>query len=100
MAYAYVTTDLGARLTTSGGAYLLCIVSEVSFPEEYANGAAVQIEDTGQTITNPDLHRTIMEPDSGSTASTVYRLRVQGVYSYRIAEMTTHDEYSDDSEIP
>ena len=100
MAYAYVTTDLGARLTTSGGAYLLCVVSEVTFPAQYANGAAVQIEDTGQTITNPDLHRTIMEPDTDSTSNTVYRLRVHGVNSYRIAEISTHDDNSDDSEIP
>lgn len=70
----------------------------MSFPSTYAQGAAVIIADTGQTVTNPDLHRTIASSDM--TDGKVFRLRVQGLNSYRIEQYSMHDEESDDSEIP
>ena len=69
----------------------------MSFPATYANGPAVVIT-TEAAVTNPDLHRSIASADM--TDGKVFRLRVQGVNSYRIKEYSTHDEESNDSEIP
>ncbi len=69
----------------------------MSFPATYAQGPAVVIT-TEAAVTNPDLHRTVASSDM--TDGKVYRLRVQGLNSYRLEQYSTYDEETNDDEIP
>lgn len=65
------------------------------FPTEYAHGDAVKVSSIPSGYTNPNLYRTIFNPDGVKCT-----LSVHGTDSYRLISTSYHDEDSDDDEIP
>lgn len=61
--YLYVTTDLGARLTTSDGKYILAVDAYAMLPTPYAQGPAVRVSG-GQS---PGEVEEVQYDTSGST---------------------------------
>lgn len=93
---AYLLTNAGEYLITADDEYIVVTDASSRFPVKYAQGPAVKMPD-GTVVpeyTDPDLYRTVMEPDTLNGRS--YRLSVHGLNSYRLIEIP----HSDDDEIP
>ena len=83
-------------------------MSEILFPKTGQGPAKVANEEDlirdAQGFTHPNLHRRI-DPQQPSDGSVEYKPRdysigISNVYSYRTTKINTHDEDSEDSEIP